>query len=285
MEKIKVFRKIIKPFLKRGIGDKFPFRRNLFYRQLSKLAVSFLSPIVIPGNNKLYLPRNGIDYLILPYEEFAIKLMRKFLNPGDTFLDIGAGIGYHTVICSKIVGENGMVIAFEPDPDYFKFLQDNVSQNRCLNVLAYQKAVSNKTGKTRLYRYEKIGRNRLEEVNGYLAGFKMRDTVEIDIVKLDEFYFLSDKKINLIKMDIEGSEYLALSGMTSLIKRNPEIKIIVEMPDYKNLEFIRLLKKLKFEIYEINTDTKTLDYIKNTDKFMELINARKTGTYNLFCKS
>jgi len=82
MKKLKIFRIIIKPFIGRGIGYKSSFLRNLFYRQFSRLAVNFLSPITIPGGNKLHLPPNGIDYLIGPYEEFQTELMRKNIKPG-----------------------------------------------------------------------------------------------------------------------------------------------------------------------------------------------------------
>jgi len=183
---IKIYRIIINQFSNRGIGERHPFLRNLYYRQLSKLMVYFLSPITISGGYKLHLPKNGIDYLLGPYEEFATELMRKILKPGDTFLDIGAGIGYHTIISSKIIGENGNVISFEPDPDYFKLLQKNIKQNKCFNVLSYQKAVSDRAGKINFYRYDKVGRNRLEEVNSFLANFEVRSRIEIESVKLDD---------------------------------------------------------------------------------------------------
>ena len=113
---------ILKPFLHKGIGEKLPFLRNLFYRQFSRIMVRIKSPSTIPGGYKLHLPPNGIDYIIEPYEELETELIRKNLKEGDTFLDIGGGIGYYTVIASKIVGDKGKVIAFEPDPQYFKFI-------------------------------------------------------------------------------------------------------------------------------------------------------------------
>lgn len=285
MEKIKIFREIIKPFINRGIGGRFHFLRNLFYRQFSRLVVSFLSPITITSAGrgyKLYLPPNGIDYLIQPYEEFETELIRKNLKSGDTFLDIGAGIGYHTISASKIVGGEGRVISFEPDPNYFKLLQKNAKENGCNNITLFQKAVSNRNGETRLYLYDKVGRNRIEEVNYFLADFEVLDCLKIESVRLDDF--LGDGKINFIKMDIEGSEYLALEGMKSLIKKNPEVKIIAEMPDYKNLEFLRTLKELGFKIYEMNIDTEKLDPIENLEEFIKMIDAGKKEVHDLFCK-
>ena len=184
---LKIFRTIIKPFLNKGIGGRFPFLRNLFYRQFSRLVVRFLSPITIPGGYKLYLPQNGIDYLTEAYEEFATELIRKNLKQGDTFLDIGGGIGYYSVIVSKIVGEQGKVIVFEPDPNYFKLLQKNVKENGCNNVTLFQKAVSDRNGKTNLYLYDKVGRNRIEKVNYFLTGkFEVHDRIEVESIRLDD---------------------------------------------------------------------------------------------------
>lgn len=284
MKKLKIFRTIIKPLLNKGIGGKFPFLRNLFYRQFSRLVVSFFNPITITsagGAYRLYLPPNGIDYLIEPYEEFEIQLMRHNLKPGDTFLDIGAGIGYHTIPASKFVGDKGEVISFEPDPNYFKLLQKNAKENGCNNVRLFQKAVSDRNGKTKLYLYDKVGRNRIEEVNYFLADFEVRNYLEIESVKLDDF--LRDEKIDFIKMDIEGSGYLALEGMKSLIKKNPEIRMIAEMVDYKNLEFLSLLKELGFKIYEMTVDTKKLVSIESFEEFVKEVSSGKRQVHDLFC--
>ena len=114
----------------------------------------------------------------------------------------------------------------------------------------------------------------------------MRDVIEAESVKLDDF--LKDEKIDFIKMDIEGSEYLALDGMKSLIKKNQEVKIIAEFPNYKTLEFLRLLKKLEFKIYEMKRNTKELSPIENFEEFIktrfEEVDDSKREIGDLFCK-
>jgi len=114
----------------------------------------------------------------------------------------------------------------------------------------------------------------------------VRDLIEVEGVKLDDF--MKDEKIDFIKMDIEGSEYLALDGMKSLIKKNPEVKIIAEFPNYKPLEFLRLLKKLEFKIYEMKGDTKELSPIENFKEFVEIrfekIDDSKREIGDLFCE-
>ncbi len=244
--------------------------------------VRIKSPITIPGGYKLHLPPNGIDYIIEPYEELETEMIRKNLKKGDTFLDIGAGIGCYTVIASKIVGDEGKVIAFEPDPQYFEFIQKNLKENKCDNVLLFQKAVLNRTGKTKFYLREKIGDNRVEEVNYFLAGdFKVRDCIEVETIKLDE---LLNERIDFIKMDIEGSQYLALEGMMNLIRKNPQVKMITELPDYKKLGFLKLLKEMGFKIYEINTTTKQLELINTPEEFIEKTKGVDREIRDLFCE-
>lgn len=280
--------KILKPFLRKGLGQKIPFLRNLFYRQFSWLVVKIKSPITIcvPSGGglisyKLYLPPNGIDYIIEPYEPLETELIRKNLKEGDTFLDIGAGIGYYTVFTSKIVGSRGKVIAFEPDQQYFNFIQKNLKENGCNNVILFKKAVLNRTGKTKLYLYDKIGRNRVEEVNYFLSDFKVRDCIEVETVRIDD---LLNEKIDFIKIDIEGSQYLALEGMKNLVNRNPQVKIITEVPDYKKLEFLKLLNEMGFKVYEINTTTKMLKFISSAEKFIKETEGIKREIGDLFCE-
>jgi len=252
--------KILKPFLHKGLGQKIPFLRNLFYRQFSRLVVRIKNPITIsvPMSDgglisyKLYLPPNGIDYLIEPYEPEEMDLIKNKLKEGDTFLDIGGGIGYHAVFASKIVGIKGKVIVFEPDPQSFKFIQKNLKENGCSNVILFQKAALNRNGKTKFYLYDKIGRHRVEEVNYFISSdFKARDSFEVETARIDD---LLDEKIDFIKMDIEGSGYLALEGMKNLINRNPQAKIIAEEVDYKGQEFLSMLKGMGFEINKIGNN-------------------------------
>jgi len=93
----------------------------------------------------LRLSINGV------YEPFETELVRKEVKKGDVVLDIGANIGYYTLIFAKLVGQEGEVLAFEPDPNNFALLKKNIEINGYRNVSLLQKAVSNRSGKIRLY--------------------------------------------------------------------------------------------------------------------------------------
>ena len=75
------------------------------------------------------------------YEPEETRLFRSKCRPGDTVIDVGANVGWYTVIASKLVGKKGRVIAFEPEPVNFAILKKNVLANGCENVILELKAL------------------------------------------------------------------------------------------------------------------------------------------------
>src|SRR6266516_2742793 len=89
----------------------------------------------------IWLPRNSWNSLFSWYEPSIGRAMKTYLRPGDTFWDIGANIGWFSLLASKIVGSNGKVFSFEPSPDVFNLLSANA---RGLNsIRAIQCGVGN----------------------------------------------------------------------------------------------------------------------------------------------
>lgn len=265
---IDIFRILARPFLGQNLGD------NYFTRKIIGILIDIVNPVAVQGGGKIYLPQNGIDYIIKRYEEFNIALLKENLKEGDIFVDIGAGVGYYSVIASRLVGFKGKVLAFDPAPECSILFKKNIIINDCQNVEFFQKAVSGKTGATDLYLYEdRAGSNRLADVAPFI---KEGPKIQVETIKLDDFY---KGKIDFLKIDVEGSEFLALDGMKDLLAKNQNIKILTEMPDFKAKEYLELLEELKFKIFEINKEKKNIipaEYFKN------IIN-RKETTY-LFCK-
>ena len=110
-----MFKKILNLFLGRGIGGIFPFK------QLSRLFIFLFNPFVIE-DSKLYLPLDEIQFLT-GYERDKVKLIKKITKKGDVILDVGAHIGYYTMLFAKIIGSEGKIFAFEPDKANFKILE------------------------------------------------------------------------------------------------------------------------------------------------------------------
>ncbi len=171
------------------------------------------------------------------YEPIETRIVMDILKPGMTVVDIGASIGYYTLLFARIVGKEGTVYAFEPAPQTFTLLQRNLRENNLdENVKLVNVALSDHEGAAELFinEYNK-GNNRLYNSGG------MR-SVPIRLKRLDDV-IPTDQHVDFIKMDIEGAEVLALRGMQELLKRDKPTIIMEYWP--------RRFKKLGTTVEEL----------------------------------
>ena len=158
------------------------------------------------------------------------KIIKNNVKDGDNVIDLGANIGYFTLILAKLVGPTGKVFAFEPDPRNLTLLKKNVEYNNYKNVIVVPKAVSNVNDKCTLYVGQKtFGQNRIYKPEK--TDTQKFIPMDSETIRLDDFFKANNllDKISFIKMDIEGSEFLALSGMKEILKLNKNIKIFTEV--------------------------------------------------------
>ena len=109
------------------------------------------------NGQKMYLDSSDSLRLSInnTYEEFETEIVKKIIKSGDIVLDIGANIGYYTLIFAKLVGNSGKVFSFEPEPTNYELLQKNIMINEYTNVDFFRKAVSNSNQTTKLFLDEK----------------------------------------------------------------------------------------------------------------------------------
>ena len=216
------------------------------------------SPLYAPLIPKIYT--DELDCLQLAkngyYELLMTELMKNEVKPNDIVIDIGANIGYHTLIFSSLVGDNGFVYSIEPEPRNLELLYRNVRENNCKNVNIIPKAASNEDRFSKLYLHpDNIGDHRLYKFdNSY-------DFIMVEAVRLNSYfnYTSISRHVDFIKMDIQGSEFKAFLGMDKIIRANPDIKLITEFyPSalYENgvepIEYLELLTQWEFDIYNID---------------------------------
>jgi FkbM family methyltransferase len=223
-----------------------------------------------------YLLKNKV------HEPLETDLVKNQINKGDVVIDVGANIGYYALIFAGLVGENGKVFAFEPDPDNFALLNKNVKENKFKNVVLINKAVSDKSGKTTLY----LSENNKGDHRIYDSGEK-RKSIVVNVVCLDDFLKDKKDKINFIKMDIQGAEGNAIKGMLGLIKNNNKIKILTEFwPmglnnfNFSARNFLKIIEDCGFSFYDVLNAGLT----KNTkDEILKKYPVNETKHTNLFC--
>jgi FkbM family methyltransferase len=190
--------------------------------------------------------------------------VQKRLKKSMVAIDIGANIGFYTILLSKIVGENGKVYSFEPDDVNFHFLKNNVERYK--NVILKNLAASNKNGFIQLY----LSKN----LNVDHRTYKTEDSRVVKKVKcvtLDKF-FKHNKQIDFIKIDVQGYDFFVMQGAQEMIKRQKKIAIVGEFWPYglkragvKPQDYIRLLKSLNLKVI-INTK-KPLAELENNKKY------------------
>jgi FkbM family methyltransferase len=164
------------------------------------------------------------------WEAHVERQIVSLIRPGDITVDIGANVGYHTLAMAAAVGSGGQVHAFEANPDITRLLRATMIANGLDWVTVHEAAAIDTPGTITLAstpgRYGS-GHVILDKPTGdYHSVYPIR--AEAVAVTLDAMLADRVPRIDLIHMDIEGSEPLALRGSQSLIERSPKIKIITE---------------------------------------------------------
>jgi len=175
---------------------------------------------------RLHLPRHdeGVaDALRMDgvFEKEESALFRETIKPGMTVLDVGANIGYYTVMASRLVGPTGRVLAFEPEPLNFELLIRNVVENSCENVTAWPYAVGASLG------YADLNLTWPASTASHSIAVRPAGgsgSVRVVTVPLDGFLDPALRP-DAIKMDIEGAELMALQGMEKILASS-KLKIV-----------------------------------------------------------
>lgn len=122
--------------------------------------------------------------------------------------DVGAHIGYYTLLFSRLVGPEGRVVAFEPSPRNLPVLRWHVARNGCANVQVEAVAVSDETGAARFAAGTGSGTGRLAE-----SG-----TVEVRTIRLDDYVDAGGPMPDVLKIDVEGAELAVLRGAVGVLR-------------------------------------------------------------------
>lgn len=175
------------------------------------------------------------------HEPHATKLFRNQLKEGMYEVDIGSNIGYYALLAGTLVGPSGKVLAIEPEPNNFKLLKMNVRNNNIENVETIQCAIGSKDGVSEFYLTEASNTNSLITP----STDRIVSSIQVCTRKLDTVikdYGLP--QIDLVRMDIEGGEIIAIKGMRYILKHYKP-KVLVELHcDVAGVEAIKKLLSL-----------------------------------------
>ncbi len=234
---------------------------------------------------KNYFRQQKWEMLTGRYEPDSVEVFKSLLAPGMTVVDVGAHIGYFTRLFSELSGGKGKVLALEADPFIFELLKKNVSRRS--NVTARQMAVSDQSGTIDFFHSdEKSGCG--STVEKLPATFK-KTKLTVPARTLDALVLEAGlSRVDFIKMDIEGGEPKALSGMRKTLEQNPAIILVTEFaPEWlraggmEPLRFLEVLRSFGFNIYAI-IDGSLLPFNPKTEEEMRAV--MPSYFMNICCK-
>ena len=154
------------------------------------------------------------------FEPFKMELFKEAIKPQMVVVDVGAYVGYHTVLASRLSGPQGKVYAFECDPRNYRFLVHNVKLNNCTNVAATPRAVGDKAGVMTFSLEEDPATSNF----GHHGARALLS--EVECASLDEM--LGGQPVDVVKMSIQGGECRALQGMEKTLARQAKVLLFVE---------------------------------------------------------
>lgn len=186
---------------------------------LSKVLGTFSTHSIAAGEAAgLKLVARGADpsFACGTYERPMQAAVSSNLSFGDVFCDIGANIGFFSLIAARKVGPQGCVYAFEPVPANASAIVRSARVNHFHNVTVFAEAIGGATGRAELLLARHIGGAMLASAG---APPDMRGRIEVDVVTLDEAIVRRGlRPPSLIKIDVEGAEIDALRGMAEILR-------------------------------------------------------------------
>ncbi len=148
------------------------------------------------------------------WEPFETKLLLGLLSPGSVFLDVGANIGYFTLLAARMVGPGGQVFAFEPEPENFRLLQANLALNEVTGrVHAVMAGLNDTEAIGRLY----LSDDNLGDHQLHPAGDSRR-SVPVRLLRGSDYLLPFTDRVDIVKVDVQGAEHAAVSGLMPMLR-------------------------------------------------------------------
>ncbi len=285
----RVFRRLIRPLHRRGLAL-YKIIAKSCHHLLRLFGIKPKKIVMLPiQQHKMYV--DIFDMSIPPslivlgvWEPGTTTLIKKLIQTNMTVVDIGANIGYYTLIAAYLVGPHGKVYAFEPEPNNFNLLNKNVQVNKYNNVVTVCKAVADRVSISKMILHPTgHGAHKLLTTNN-----AHETTVSVEVTTLDKFFKDIKKPIDVVKIDVEGFEPAVVDGMRNIIKQNPNIKLLLEFHPriiqqcgYSPKDFLTDIEHYGFKMFYIDEASGQLAAIKNIDAL--LLDIHDTTAFNILC--
>jgi len=174
-------------------------------------------------------PAQWSRYYLGNYEKDSFSFFKKEIKKNNTILDIGAHIGLYSSPFAELTGEDGKVFCFEPTPSTFNILKKTIELNKHKNVQAVNAAISDKSGTITFNLTSDDGEG--SNANSIVEINRAKNNLEVRAYSIDDFRQQYRLKIDVLKIDVEGAELLALKGAKKTFELDFPIGILALHPE------------------------------------------------------
>jgi FkbM family methyltransferase len=198
-----------------------------------------------------------------PFEPEVVSFTKQNVKQGMTVLDIGANIGFLTLLYARLVGPKGQVVAFEPGIYAARLLKENLAINRFSWVSVIEQAAGEIPGRIRFF----------EGPEGFDVYSSSASIVipaaqnvpfierEVEKVTVDEIVHRERiSRVDLVKIDVEGYELFVLRGLRHVIEQNPSITLVIEVSDqlcaafgHSAFDVIREIENMDLQCWQLGS--------------------------------
>lgn len=209
-------------------GPRFPNGPVYLGDHQALVATRWGGKLVADTRDSLLAPWLLLDGL---WESHMTGWMHDVLRPGDTFVDVGANIGYYTVLAGLRVGPAGRVVAVEAHPGLAAILRRNVTINGIHGrTTVWERAAWSEPARLQFHLRVHYSANSSVAATGADALDRLADeeeTVEVEAATVDSLLAGVDR-VDVVKVDVEGAEIHAFSGLSATMDRNPAMAVMFE---------------------------------------------------------
>lgn len=168
------------------------------------------------------------NIFVFDYDEEAQHFIKNHLKAGDIFLDIGANVGFYSLLASRIVGETGKVISIEPNPKTHSKLEKTIENNNIHNITLLNIGLGKEKGMLDLFFDSNSGND-----SATMVAHDSQESVKVEVWPLDEVLSKHQiDRINYLKIDVDGFEPDVFAGATSLLKQGKVDALQSEFCEY-----------------------------------------------------
>lgn len=232
-----------------------------FLKKLIRLPLRFIPegarvPMLLRTlRGKRWIARSGVNaFWMGTHDVGQRKAIEASVSQGDVFYDIGANVGFYSLLGSALVGETGSVIAFEPSPRNLSFLHEHLKLNHVENVRVMEVAVGESPGNIRFH----------EETNNALSHADASGEIEVPMVSLDDLVKSGSVPApDYVKIDVVGSEMGVLRGAKELLATKKPV-LFMQIHTYdRNPGWLRYLDESGYAVQPVDTnDMETAQFLR-----------------------